>query len=178
MRPIVIEEFAKTDAAQPPVQGGIVFAGSSSIRLWTSLAEEFPALPVLNRGFGGSQLPEVMAFADRIILPYRPREVVVYCGANDIAAGRTPEQVIADFKTLVKTIHAALPEARVMFISIAPTHMLGEDGLPKPDIFVDDRLHMNEKGHAIWKEVVGVSPSVRCWVPGAGRWVPGAGCRV
>jgi lysophospholipase L1-like esterase len=184
-----IQEFAAGDAVEPPAKGGIVFAGSSSIRRWTSLAADFPDLPVLNRGFGGSQLPDVITFADRIILPYRPREVVVYCGANDIDAGRTPGQVIADFKRLVALIHESLPGTQVAFISIAPnparweqldrvkaanagvaawartqplvdyidvfTHMLGDDGLPKPDIFVDDQLHMNEKGYAIWTEVVG-----------------------
>jgi lysophospholipase L1-like esterase len=168
--------------------GGIVFVGSSSIRLWKTLAQDFPGYPVLNRGFGGSQIIDSLYFADRIILPYRPRLVVLYAGANDLNAGKTADQVFGDFSALAAKIHAALPQTRIAFISIAGnparwaqvdrvreanrriqrycatdprlafidvfSHMLGPDGLPKPEIFADDRLHMNEKGYTIWKELV------------------------
>lgn len=183
-----IAAFEAQDRVSPPPTGGIVFTGSSSIRLWATLATDFPGLPVINRGFGGSQVPEVTAFVDRLITKHRPRQVVIYCGGNDINAGRSAGEVVADTKALVAAIHAKLPETRIAYISVAPnparwsqieavravnrgiaawmsadprltfidvfTHMLGADGLPRPEIFVDDRLHMNEKGYAIWREVV------------------------
>lgn len=183
-----IAAFERADRANPARKGGIVFVGSSSIRLWTTLAEDFSGLPVLNRGFGGSQLPEVIAYVDRIVVPYEPRQVVVYCGANDIANGRTPAQVTADFQKLVSLIHAKLPQTEVAFISIATnparwsqvdrvraanraiaawaetqpgvefidvfSEMLGPDGRPRPDIFVEDRLHMNRKGYELWRRII------------------------
>jgi lysophospholipase L1-like esterase len=184
-----IRAFETADASARPAKGGIVFIGSSSIRLWASLAADFPGMPVLNRGFGGSQLRDVTAFVSRIVTPYRPRQVIVYCGGNDINAGRSARDVLADFRALVQAIHGAAPAARIAYISIAPNparwpqidtvraanrlikewnasdprltyidvhaSMVGPDGLPKPDIFVDDRLHMNPKGYAIWRAIVG-----------------------
>jgi len=183
-----IHAFEVEDMADPPPKGGIIFTGSSSIRMWTSLKEDFAGLPVLNRGFGGSMIPEVTAFLDRIIVPHKPRLVVLYCGGNDINAGRSAEQVTADFKALVAVLHDALPLTRIDYISIAPNparwsqvetvkranrqiadyiatdsrlafidvfpRMLGPDGMPKPDIFRDDKLHMNAAGYAIWTEVI------------------------
>ena len=184
-----IRAFEATDAAAPSPTGGIVFIGSSSIRMWTSLATDFPGMPVLNRGFGGSQLPEVTAYVDRIVTPYQPRQVIVYCGGNDINAGRSGVDVLADYQALVRAVRAGSPGARIAYISIAPNParwsqiervkatnqaikewiatdpqltfidvfaaMLGPDGQPKPDIFLADRLHMNAKGYAIWRAVVG-----------------------
>lgn len=184
-----IRAFEQSDATAPPPKNGILFIGSSSIRLWTTLAADFPGLPVINRGFGGSQLPEVTAFVGRIVVPYRPRQVVVYCGGNDINSGRSAEQVLADSQALAAAIHAALPATRIAFITIGPAParwpqidtvraanrlvaawartdprlgvidvfnaMLGADGRPKPDIFVEDQLHMNAKGYAIWRGIVG-----------------------
>jgi lysophospholipase L1-like esterase len=184
-----IAAFEASDRSSAPSKGGIVFTGSSSIRLWTTLVTDFPGLPVINRGFGGSKVPEVTAFVRRIVTVHRPRMVVIYCGGNDLNAGRTPAEVVADTQALVRAIHADLPSAHVAYISLAPNparwaqigavqevnaaiarwiagdsrmtfidvyrHMLGPDGQPKADIFVDDRLHMNEKGYAIWREVVG-----------------------
>lgn len=115
-----IRAFESADGVARPPTGGIVFTGSSSIRLWTSLSSDFPGMPVLNRGFGGSQLRDVTAFVGRIVTPYRPRQVVVYCGGNDINAGRTPGDVLADYQALVQAIHAGTPGATVAYISIAP----------------------------------------------------------
>ena len=184
-----IRAFEKADLAAQPPTGGIVFIGSSSIRLWTSLATDFPGMPVVNRGFGGSQLPEVTAFVGRVVTPYRPRQVIVYCGGNDINAGRSAADVLADYQALVRAIHAGTPTARIAYISVAPNParwaqietvkaanqaiqqwtttdprltfidvypaMLGPDGQPKPDIFIADGLHMNVKGYAIWRAIVG-----------------------
>ena len=115
-----IQEFEKKDKTSPLPQGEIVFVGSSSIRLW-NLAESFPGLKCINRGFGGSQMTDSARYADRIVVPYRPRLVVVYAGDNDIAAGKSPEQILADAKSLVAAVHTKLPRTRIIFISIKPS---------------------------------------------------------
>ncbi len=112
-----IDRFTAADAAQPPAAGGVVFVGSSSIRLWTTLAEDFPGVPVINRGFGGSEMADSAFYADRIVIPYQPRLVVVYAGENDIAAGKSPETVLADFQAFRAKVHAALPATRIIYLS-------------------------------------------------------------
>ena len=114
-----IAAFEEKDKASPPPLNEIVFVGSSSIRMWKS-SEAFPDLKVINRGFGGSEMGDAAKYADRIILPYKPRLVVVFAGGNDINAGKSPEQVAEAFKTLVGKIHAALPRTKVYFISLFP----------------------------------------------------------
>ena len=89
--------------------------------MWKTLETDFPFLDVMNRGFGGSQMEDLIFFADRIILPYRPKLVVIYEGDNDIYFGKSPEQVFEDFRMLVQTIHKALPETHIVFISIKPS---------------------------------------------------------
>lgn len=115
-----IAAFEAADRTNPPPRDCIVFVGSSSIRLWTNLTADFPNLPVINRGFGGSQLADSVWFADRIIIPYHPQQVVIYAGGNDINAGKEPELVYGDFVALVTKLHTALPEARLAYISSAP----------------------------------------------------------
>lgn len=185
------KEIAALEAAaitNRPPPGSIIFVGSSSIKRWTTLAEDFPGLPVVNRGFGGSQLADSVNYADRIVIPDRPRQVVIYAGGNDINAGKAPEVVFGDFVALVTNLRAALPRVKLAYIASAPNParwaqvekvkrlnslaadycrrhgitfidvfplMLGPDGQPKPDIYVADRLHMNPKGYAIWREAVG-----------------------
>jgi hypothetical protein len=85
---VEIRAFEAADAKQPPAPGGVLFVGSSSIRLWKTLADDFPGLPVTNRGFGGSQVADSTRYAGRIVLPYKPRTIVMYAGDNDLAAGR------------------------------------------------------------------------------------------
>jgi lysophospholipase L1-like esterase len=114
-----IEAFEAKDKTSPPPENEIVFVGSSSIRMWKS-TEAFPDLKIINRGFGGSQMADSVRYAERIILPYKPRIVVVFAGGNDINAKKTPDQVFADFKTLVGKIHSALPKTRIYFISLFP----------------------------------------------------------
>lgn len=183
-----IEAFAASDQTNPPAAGGILFIGSSSIRLWKTLAQDFPDHRVLNRGFGGSQIFDSVRYAERIVLPYQPRLIVLYAGGNDLNAGKSPEQVFADYQAFVRKVHAALPATRIAYISSAPNparwaqvervktlnqsiaahtktnprlafinvfpKMLGDDGQPRPEIFVADRLHMNEKGYELWKGIV------------------------
>jgi lysophospholipase L1-like esterase len=183
-----IDAFEAQDRTNPPPRNAILFIGSSSIRLWKTLAQDFPEHKVINRGFGGSEVDDSVRFADRIVAPYRPRLVVMYAGGNDINAGTTPEEVAGNFKAFVEKVRAKLPETRIAYISIAPNparwaqvdrvrranelirnftktnpkltfidifpHMLGDDGQPRPELFVEDRLHMNEKGYALWTKLI------------------------
>jgi lysophospholipase L1-like esterase len=116
-----IRAFEASDRAAPPSPGGIVFYGSSSIRLWRSLATDFPGLPVLNRGFGGSTLPEAIHYLPRAVLPYRPRTIVLYEGDNDLTFGWGPAQIAADYQTFVRAVRAELPNTRIVFISLKPS---------------------------------------------------------
>ena len=111
--------FEASDKTNPPPQGAVVFVGSSSIRLWKTLAADFPKHQVVNRGFGGSHISDSIQYAARIVIPYRPRLVVFYAGGNDIHSGKTPERVLADYKTFVAKVQAALPETPIAYISIA-----------------------------------------------------------
>jgi len=145
-------------------------------------------LTVIPRGFGGSNMNDLLFYSDRIVLSYKPRAIVVYEGDNDIAQGIAPEKVRDTFLTFVDKIHSALPETRIYFLSIKPSisrwHlwpqmrnantlierecagnekltyvdiadvMLGADGKPRKNIFVEDNLHMNRKGYKKWRDVV------------------------
>jgi lysophospholipase L1-like esterase len=113
-----IEALTANDQSNPPPAHGVVFVGSSSIRLWTTLETDFGGIPVINRGFGGSYLSHTVHFAERIILPYRPRAVVVYAGENDLWDGKAAEVLAADFEALRLKIRTALPRCRLIFLSI------------------------------------------------------------
>lgn len=115
-----MQDFAETDRAQAPAPGGVLFVGSSTIRGW-DLDKFFPGLGALNRGFGGSDYSDLVYYFDRAILPYRPSVVVLYAGDNDIARGKSPERVFADFAALATKIRHRLPEARVVVLSIKPS---------------------------------------------------------
>ena len=183
-----IDQFTAADAVQPPPAQAVLFIGSSSIRKWTSLARDFPDVRVINRGFGGSELSDSVFYADRIAIPYRPRLIVVYAGDNDLARGKTPEKVHADFRAFCAKIHAALPQTRILYVAIKPspsreklkdkiiaanaliaaecrqdprlgfadiyTPMLDAKGGMRPELFVQDMLHLNEAGYAIWTRVL------------------------
>ena len=110
---------AKADKQKPPSEG-IVFVGSSSIRRW-DLKKSFGDLPTINSGFGGSQLADSVHFAPRIILPYKPKAVVLYAGDNDLARGKTPEQIAEDYEEFVALIHKSLPETKVVYIAVKPS---------------------------------------------------------
>lgn len=188
-----VQRFEASDRTNPPLPGGIVFVGSSSIRMWESLERDFPGLPVLNRGFGGSELGDVVRLAHRIVVPYKPRLVVVYAGENDLTAGKTSTQVFNAFQALVATVHRDLPGARLAFVSLKPsiarlslvdkmretnqlirdytrtdhslvyvdvfTPMLNAAGQPRPELFLEDGLHMNARGYAIWRDLI--APVIR-----------------
>lgn len=183
-----LARFAAEDAARPPPAHPVVFTGSSSVRLWNTLADDFPGVPVLNRGFGGSQVRDAAWHVDALVLRYRPRQVVVYAGDNDIDAGRSPAQVLHDVQAFVARVRGELPRARISWIAIKPsplreaqferqreanrlvarwaatqrdvdaidvfTPMLDAQGRPDTQWFLEDRLHMNARGYALWRGIV------------------------
>jgi lysophospholipase L1-like esterase len=183
-----IKKFEEADRLQAPPRGAVVFVGSSSVRMWKDVAADFPETKVINRGFGGSELSDSTYFADRIIAPYHPRMVVLYAGDNDLAAGKTPQQVFEAYKAFVSRVRAKLPDVKIAFISIKPslaraklmeqmrtanelireyaakgknlvfidvfTPMLNAEGQPRPELFIQDGLHMNRKGYDIWRGAV------------------------
>jgi lysophospholipase L1-like esterase len=112
-----LAEFEAGDRTNPPPKHAILFVGSSTIRFW-NLSKNFPKMPVINRGFGGSQIDEATALADKLIFPYEPRIVVFYSGDNDLAAGKSAERVFGDFQAFVKTVHEKLPDTVIDVISI------------------------------------------------------------
>lgn len=173
-----IHAFELADRLHPPAAGGVVFVGSSSIKNWTNVAADFPGVPVLNRGFGGSTLADVVQYMDRIVLRYRPRLVVLYAGDNDLAMGR---------------LRAKQPCTRLVFISIKPSPsrrtlmpaareanrriraetardslqtfvdvfspMLGPQEQPRPELYLADSLHMTRTGYLLWRRLL--TPVVR-----------------
>ena len=121
-----IAAFEAADKTNPPPPNAILFIGSSSIRLWDSVAADFPDHKVINRGFGGSQIIDSAHYAARIVMPYRPRMIVFYAGGNDINAGKPPEEVFADYKLFVSLVHRDLPRTRIAYISSAPNPLRWE----------------------------------------------------
>lgn len=113
-----IDAFVAADALAPPKPQGILFIGSSIFRQWTSLTSDFAPLPVFNRAFGGSRTIEVLHYADTLVLPYRPRLIVYYCGSNDINADVRPQQILANFQAFAAKVHQALPGTRIVYASI------------------------------------------------------------
>ena len=182
-----IQAFEAREQAEASPRGGIVFIGSSSIRSW-DLAKSFPDLPVVNRGFGGSEIADSTRYADRILLPLKPRVVVLYAGDNDISQGKTPDRVTSDYRAFVARVHGALPKTRIVFIAVKPSisrwnlvgamrnanemiraitaddprlafvdidaPMIGADGRPRAELFVEDGLHMSAQGYKLWTSLV------------------------
>jgi lysophospholipase L1-like esterase len=118
-----IEGFKKQDSIQAPPANPIVFVGSSSFTIWQTMNRDFPGYPVLNRGFGGSTLPDVIRYADEAIIKYHPKQVLIYCGDNDLASSKyiTADSVVRRFKTLYNIIRKKLPETTIDFVSIKPS---------------------------------------------------------
>lgn len=182
-----IAAFEAWDRQNSAPKDAVLFVGSSSIRMWQT-AQAFPELSIINRGFGGSHASDVVHFAPRIVLKYKPRIIVFYAGDNDIADGKTPEQVAGDFEQFVKLVREELPNTEIIFLPIKPSlarwklwpkmqetnslvkqfveanvgmqyvdiaaPMLGSDSQPRPDIFLSDGLHMNERGYQIWNSIL------------------------
>jgi lysophospholipase L1-like esterase len=115
-----IARFEEKDKKSPPPKDGLLFVGSSSIRLW-DLEGSFPGMKIINRGFGGSEIEDSTFYAKRIIIPHKPKVVFLYAGDNDIGRGKSAERVVADYQKFVKTVHAGLPETKIVFIFIKPS---------------------------------------------------------
>lgn len=113
--------FAAADREKAPAANGTLFVGSSTIRMWSHLAQDFRDLPVINRGFGGSTMADCHYFVKQLVVQYKPRQVLVYAGDNDLAVGRTPAQVLDSFKGFVETVRRELPDTRIAYISIKPS---------------------------------------------------------
>ena len=116
-----IKKLEESNRQNPAATGGVLFIGSSSIRLWKDLAEAFPSTMVINRGFGGSEIADSTYYVDRIVTPYQPRMILLYAGDNDIANGKTPHRVLEDYQEFVARVRRKLPTARIAFISIKPS---------------------------------------------------------
>jgi lysophospholipase L1-like esterase len=116
-----VAAFEASDRTNPPAKHGLLFTGSSTIRKWTTLARDNPKQAVINRGVGGSEIVDITHFADRIVFPYEPKMIFFRCGGNDIADGKSPEEVFADYKDFVATVRAKLRDVDIVFISWCPT---------------------------------------------------------
>lgn len=184
-----IAAFEKADGVQPPPSDGVVFLGSSNIRMWNTLDGDFPGLNVINRGVGGANLAELAVVAHRLVPAAKPRAVLVSAGTNDIAAGATAEAVRDAFALLVTNLRAELPDVKIAFLAISPCELrweqkdrqqqaneavrdfiaarvaaegnaagliyidanaavLGPDGRPAAECFLDDKLHPSTIGNA------------------------------
>jgi lysophospholipase L1-like esterase len=185
-----IAAFKKQDSLVFPPKNAILFVGSSSFTKWKDVQNYFPNHTIINRGFGGSILLDVIRYEKDIIFPYQPKQIVIYCGENDVAASDTVSAIIVleRFKKLFTDIRKELPNTSITFISLKPcplrwqmkdrmmasnkrikkylkkkkntsfvsvwNSMLDDEGKPIADIFIEDRLHMNAKGYAIWQKII------------------------
>jgi len=116
-----IAAFEAMDRTNPPPKNGLVFIGSSTVRMWKTLAQDYPEQRVINRGFGGSEIVDSTHFAERVIFPYSPRMILLRAGGNDLWAGKTAEQVFGDYKEFVEKVQSKLPEAEIVFIALSPS---------------------------------------------------------
>ncbi len=183
-----INSYKQADKIDPPPDGCYLFIGSSSMRMWKTLEEDFRDYPVINRGFGGSHYSDAIYYFEDLVLVYDPEKIVIYEGDNDIAGNKSPNTIMKDLKELLRMIRVNLDQPDIAIISAKPspsrwdlknkyeklnarikklasknedltyidvyTNMLNENGLPEPELFLEDSLHMTEKGYEIWKEQI------------------------
>lgn len=181
-----IKAFALWDSKNSFPDDAILFVGSSSVRYWPT-ATAFPGKPVINRGFGGSEISDVNHFYDQVIKPYAPTKILLYAGDNDIGGGKMADQVLEDYIELATMVQSDFPSTQLLFISIKPskqrwnkwpmmveanrmvreyadkhpnldyadlaTPLLNSDGKPK-DVYMDDGLHLNERGYLLWQQAL------------------------
>ncbi len=182
-----IQTFKKQDSVSFPPKNAILLIGSSSFTKWTDVQDYFPGYTIVNRGFGGSTLLDEILYVNDIVFPYQPKQIIIYCGENDLASSDTvTAAMVSDrFKQLFQMIRNKT-ETPIAYISMKPSpsrrhlfpkmregnqlikdflatqkntafidvhqKMLDSNGEPIPEIFLDDSLHMNAKGYAIWKK--------------------------
>lgn len=184
-----IQAIKYYDAMYNPPSNPILFIGSSSIRKWDDLERTFAKYVVLNRGIGGAVVNDIINYANDIIIPYHPREVVIYVGENDLVLeGTTADSILSRTKQLFQIIQTKLPDIPIVYFSIKPSPsretyidvaaaaniliknyietqkkityvdifhpMLNKQGKPRPELFVEDMLHMNKKGYRIWRKKI------------------------
>lgn len=184
-----IAVFKKQDSTSPAGTNKILFIGSSSFRMWTNVQQDFRDYPIINRGFGGSTLPDLIRYANDIIFPYHPKQIVIYCGDNDLASSDTVTSMIVlkRFQHFFRTIREKLPDVSIVYVSIKPSpsrarlydemqnanaliraFLAGQSNTAFVDVFnkmvkkgeinkklfLEDMLHMNSKGYAIWKKSI------------------------
>lgn len=185
-----IDAFKKQDSLAFPASNQILFIGSSSFTKWTDVQDYFPTHPIINRGFGGSSLPDIILYTNDIIFPYHPKQIVIYCGENDFAACDiiSVTTVVSRVETLFYLIRKRFKKISVAYISIKPSPsrqqlmpkfeaantliqqflkkqkrasfidvyhaMLNNDGAPIPTLFLEDKLHMNASGYAVWQKLI------------------------
>jgi len=143
-----ISAYERMDATNPPPTNGIEFIGSSVIARWKSLKQDFPGQPVFDRGFGGSEIVDSTHFAERIVVPYAPRKIFLRAGGNDLAAGKSPEQVYSDFQEFAGVVHQKLPNTVIYFISWNPTPLRWKQHEAEKKLndyvkaFVQDKPHL------------------------------------
>ena len=182
-----INSFTEWDQKNSFPADAILFAGSSSIRLWKTHTA-FPELPIINRGFGGAHISDMLHYYQETIKVYSPRVIVFYCGDNDIAAGKSVSQVLADYIEFITKIKTDFPAILLIYLPIKPsisrwdkwpemdelnqqikrfntsdsnlfyvdtaTPMLVNGEKPGPELFLDDGLHLNQTGYALWAAVL------------------------
>lgn len=185
-----IKAFQKQDSITPPPKNPVVFVGSSSFTMWRGVQDSFPSHTIINRGFGGSALPDVIRYREETILKYNPKQVLIYVGENDftLSDSVSAQHVFERFKTLYQHIREFYPKIPIAYISIKPSpsrqhlmlkmvkanelienflcnqknaafidvfHLMTDAyGEPLKDIFIQDNLHMNAKGYAIWTKAI------------------------
>ena len=113
-----IKTFEASDVTMPPPKDAVLLVGGSNARRWTDVNDHFPKHQVINRGFGGARLSEVYHFVDRIVLPYKPKTILVNAGGNDLSAGKSPKQIRETARTLVAKVRTSLPETRILFLGM------------------------------------------------------------
>jgi len=178
-----VAAYEAADKASPPPQGAVLLVGDSQFYRWKTLAEDLPGYAIVNRGIDSFTMTDVVFFADRLVLPYKPRLIVVHAGGNDVNTGRTAGQVLGDFQAFVRKVRETLPSVPIAFSSVTPgpgrwsqaavrretnsaikayvasdprliyidlwSAMLGPDGGPREDLWVEDRIHPNHAGYEL-----------------------------
>lgn len=185
-----IQSFKKQDSVSAPRKNAILFIGSSSFTMWTDVQKDFPGYIIINRAFGGSNLLDQLRYVNEVVFPYKPKQIIIYCGENDLASSDTVSgnTVASRFYKLFSLIRKKFPSVQVTYVSMKPSpsrelllskmirgnelikkylstkkktayidvykEMIDDEGKPRTDIFLDDNLHMNKEGYAIWTKLV------------------------
>lgn len=185
-----IQSFKKQDSVSAPRKNAILFIGSSSFTMWADVQKDFPGYIIINRAFGGSNLLDQLRYVNEVVFPYKPKQIIIYCGENDLASSDTVSgnTVANRFYKLFSLIRKKIPSVQVTYLSMKPSpsrelllskmirgnelikkylstkkktayidvykEMIDDEGKPRTDIFLDDNLHMNKEGYAIWTKLV------------------------